>query len=143
MTDTPGNEAARGIIEEIRRLKLCVLVVDDNPIYRQSLRANLEITYAATVVEADGVSGALAAVSGEAHFDLILMDVIMPVMNGIEACERLRAMGIRTPIVLMSAHSGSVDQSKAEAMGLSLVAKPLDRRALEHLLRDCTGGSSA
>lgn len=116
-------------------MKLRILVVDDNYIFRHALKAQLQVVYEATVVEAAGALRALELADGE-YFDLILMDVAMPGMDGIEACAAMRKRGIRSPIILMSAFP---DYRNASAqLGVTLLRKPLDQDALRRVLLDCT-----
>jgi two-component system response regulator MprA len=83
-----------------------VLVVDDDPDVRDSLvRALRYAGYGVTAV-ADGAE-ALASVS-RSPVDLIVLDLLMPMVDGLEACRRLRVRGDATPILVLTAR-GTVD----------------------------------
>jgi CheY-like chemotaxis protein/HPt (histidine-containing phosphotransfer) domain-containing protein len=70
------------------------------------------------------------------RFDLILMDIQMPEMNGYEAIEALRKEGIETPIVALTAHALQEDGQKCIDAGCNgYLSKPLDRRRLAEEIR--------
>jgi len=76
--------------------------------------------------------------------DLILMDIRMPVMDGLEACTRIRAMdrgdGPSVPILAMTANAFEEDKQKAFAAGMTgYLVKPLDIRLLVEELKRCLG----
>ena len=79
----------------------------------------------------DGVQGVAAARAG---FDLILMDIQMPVMDGIEATQRIRALPApagSAPILAMTANALAHQQASYLAAGMDgAIAKPLSPRAL-------------
>lgn len=108
-----------------------ILVVDDNPANVDILRTRLEAQGYEIVTATDGEE-ALTAVS-EHHPDLILLDVMMPKLDGIEVCRRLRADATLPfiPIVLVTAKSDSKDVVAAlEAGGDEYLTKPVDHAAL-------------
>jgi DNA-binding NarL/FixJ family response regulator len=80
-------------------LPLRVLIVDDSPWLRQSVRAALE--QAGLVVVGEAADGANALTQAAAHLpDVVLMDLRMPVMDGVEATRALRRRQPRTRVVL-------------------------------------------
>src|SRR6266851_6121292 len=92
-----------------------VLLVDDHPLFREGLRSLLErMDVKARVSEAESCEAALALGERDASsFDLILLDLALPGMNGIEGLTRLRARFETTPVVIISASfdSGHVKQA--------------------------------
>ena len=108
-----------------------ILVVDDNPANVDILRVRLSAHGYEIVTAADGEE-ALVAVR-EYQPDLILLDVMMPKLDGIEVCRRLRGDPSQPfiPIVLVTAKSDSKDSVAAlEAGGDEYLTKPVDHTAL-------------
>ena len=108
-----------------------ILIVDDNEHNRAILAARLGAHGYATAEACDGVE-ALEMVRSEAP-DLILLDVSMPRMDGLEVCRRLRSdpnVGL-VPIILVTARSDSKDVvAGLEAGADEYLAKPIDQQAL-------------
>jgi CheY-like chemotaxis protein len=119
-----------------------ILIADDNAvntlIARRALeKAGFRVTSAATGVEA------LEAAQAVDHA-LILMDLRMPVMDGFEAMQHLRAAGHATPIIAVSAEINPQIEARARACGANAVAsKPLDATALRMLATNWTSQSIA
>ena len=99
---------------------LHVLVVEDHPVNRQILTLMLERLPARVTCADDGAQGVAAFEAGS--FDVILMDLRMPLMDGYEAMRRIRALeadrGLpRTPIIVISAHTAAKDLEEARDAG--------------------------
>jgi PAS domain S-box-containing protein len=108
-----------------------VLVVDDQPINREIVRELLE-AIAVEVDEATDGAEALHALAQRprGHFDLVLMDVQMPVMDGLAATRllRLQPEHAALPIVAMTAHTMEHEREKSRAAGMNdHIGKPFDR----------------
>ncbi len=106
-----------------------ILVVDDEPDIRAVLGMALEFALEATVV---GVSSARAAfdyLDGNPAPDLIILDVMMPEVDGYTACKSIRERSEldRVPIIFLTARVGSAEQEKGKkAGGTAFLAKPFD-----------------
>lgn len=104
-----------------------VLVVDDNMANRMVAEALVRTVGGQTVTAADGRQAVERAT--EAPFDIILMDISMPVLDGIEATRLIRAgegPNKATPIVAVTAHMGPEDRSELERSGFSdVLSKPV------------------
>ncbi len=85
-----------------------VLVVDDEPEVRNAVARALRVEGYRVASAADGVT-ALAAIRGGAP-DLVVLDVMMPEMDGLEVCRRLRKNGDRTPVLMLTALDGIGDR---------------------------------
>lgn len=82
-----------------------VLLIDDHPLFREGLRSLIErMDSKARIVEAESCEAALALEEGHgADFDLILLDIALPGMNGLDAISRFRSRFSTTPVVVISA----------------------------------------
>lgn len=104
-----------------------ILVVDDDAHIRSVLCFALGRDGFATVEAADGVA-ALAAIARDAP-DLVLLDVMMPELDGTEVCRRLRAAGNAVPVIFLSSREEEVDRILGlELGGDDYVTKPFSPR---------------
>jgi CheY-like chemotaxis protein len=125
-------------IEAIRRHSLRILIVDDHDVFRKSIAARLTSSYHAEVVDVASGHDALQ-VAVDQVFHLILIDIVMPGMDGISTFEALRRVGVETPVVLMSAYYSADQRAAAAALGLIVIAKPIESAQLEQVLLTCCG----
>jgi len=119
-----------------------VLVVEDNEVNREVARRFLERLGCKPVTVPDGKAALEAC--GLRDFDLILMDVQMPVMDGLEATRELRrreaGSGTRTPIVALTASAMSGELSRCLSAGMDgLLTKPFEVARLREVLRQYVG----
>jgi len=113
-----------------------VLYVEDNEANRKIVRLLLANTTYALIEAYDGEAGVAKAL--EARPDLILMDIQLPKISGIEAMRRLRAetATANTPIIAITSFALSGDDQKAkEAGATAYLAKPYSPRELLALIR--------
>ena len=116
---------------------LSVLVVDDEAINRMVLEAYLT-EHGAHAVMADDGREALAQVEagGAGAFDVVLMDIQMPGMDGYEATRRIREIAPGLPVIAQTAHAFSEERDKCLAAGMTgHLAKPVDIEALVAVLQ--------
>lgn len=104
--------------------RISLLLVDDEPQIRRGLRMRLELEPDFDVVgEAENGSAAVDLATSLAP-NVVLMDVEMPVMNGIDAATRITANGGDTAVVMISMHDDAATVSRAKAAGAAaFVAK--------------------
>lgn len=120
--------------QSARETDLRILLAEDNPInQRVALRMLERMGYEAAVAS-DGLE-VLEAVS-LVDYDVILMDVRMPGLDGLEATRRIRALGTRQPYVIaLTANAMSGDREQCKLAGMNdFVAKPMVYSALEAAL---------
>src|SRR3984885_3197306 len=94
-------------LEAIEALGGRVLVVDDDPDVREAVETALELEGHGVTTAADGLV-ALKQL-GQAEFDAVVLDVLMPNLDGFEVCRRLRASGNRTPVLILTARDSEED----------------------------------
>ncbi len=117
------------------KAKLSILVADDDAAHGRMLRTLLENWGYAVEVVADGAAAVRAC--RERSFDLVLLDVRMPGMNGLEALKEIRAARPSLPVLMMTAYSdvpAAVEAIKSGAW--DYLAKPLDFERLRVSLRN-------
>jgi DNA-binding response OmpR family regulator len=115
-----------------------VLVIEDNPTMVRALQDNFTMKGYKVKTAVDGEAGLNAAM--EKNANLIILDIMLPKINGFEICSQVRSKGINTPIIMLTAK----DQEQDIIMGLNLgaddyVIKPFSIKQLmaraEALLR--------
>lgn len=114
-----------------------VLVVEDDAVIRAWLEAGLDEQGWTVHCAVDG-SEALHLLCEEdgACFDLILLDVWLPEMNGLEVLRTLRGLGVPCPVIVMTAYEDSFDPEHALELGAAdVVMKPFDVRDLAERVR--------
>jgi DNA-binding response OmpR family regulator len=110
-----------------------ILVVDDSPTIRRVVSTILERNGFEAPVASDGQDALDALTSGEVKADLVLLDFVMPRMNGYQFCRELRAHATLagTPVVLMSAKGDRIrDQFVQQTGAIDAITKPFDAQAL-------------
>jgi CheY-like chemotaxis protein len=143
--DTRPSEHAQLVMLQDAR----VLTVDDNRVNQTLLQGWLKSVGAAVTQAFDGES-AVAAVIAQ-PFDIILMDISMPVMNGLDATRAIRSLAdakgpgslrfARVPVLGVSAHAMSGDREACIAAGMSgYVTKPIKRDVLFERMAQAMSG---
>ena len=112
---------------------LRILLAEDNPVNQKVARAIIETERHSLTVACNGLEAVRAMENGP--FDLILMDIQMPLMDGYAATAAIRARGDAaggwTPIVAMTAHARPEDRDKCLAAGMDgYLSKPIKRSEL-------------
>jgi len=111
-----------------------ILIVDDEPPLRKALRASL--TAAGFAAEEARTGEEAVAVVKQCPFDLVLLDINMPGLSGFEACRRIRALGLRTGIVVVTVRDAEDDKVRCLEQGADdYITKPFGLRELIARLR--------
>jgi two-component system response regulator MprA len=111
--------------------RMRILVVDDERAVRESLRRALELEGYEVELAEDGQE-ALDRVAAAPEPDALVLDVLMPVLDGLEACRRLRRAGSRLPVLMLTAKAEIGDRvAGLDAGADDYLTKPF---ALEELL---------
>ena len=108
-----------------------ILIVDDNPANVEILQMRLEANNYDTITAADGEEG--LALAKEKQPDLILLDIMMPKMDGLEVCRRIKSDAALPfmPIIMVTAKADSKDVvAGLDAGGDEYLTKPVDHAAL-------------
>lgn len=119
-----------------------MLVADDEWGVRKALKRGLAAEGMDVALTVDGPSALRAALTGA--FDIVLLDIMLPGMSGYRVLERMRAEGVRTPVLLISAKDGEYDQADGFDLGADgYLVKPFSYRILvaqvNSLLRRAAG----
>jgi DNA-binding response OmpR family regulator len=111
-----------------------VLVIEDEAALAEGVRRGLEAEGFATDVARNGVDGLWMAT--EHPYDAIVLDILLPGMNGYKVCAELRIAGVWTPILMLTAKDGEFDEAEALDTGADdYVTKPFSYVALVARLR--------
>ncbi len=112
-------------MEAVKKL----LIVDDEPDMLQGLKHNMEFEGYAVDTADNGISGS-EKLEGN-HYDLAILDVMMPGISGFDVCKKARQKGIRTPIILLTAKGEEIDKVLGLELGADdYITKPFSLREL-------------
>lgn len=109
-----------------------LLVADDEPHIRRILTTLLEMSDFVVDAVSDGVA-ALELLGGSVHYDLILLDIMMPGASGLEVLRDLRALPERAdvPVMILTAKGQDADRDEAFSLGAAdFVTKPFSPKKL-------------
>ncbi len=142
----PSRVTARARVARPMPLSGCrVLIVEDGPDNQRLLRFLMSRAGANVEVVSDGLDAIDAAcgTGAERGFDIILMDMQMPRMDGYDAARALRSRGITTPILALTADAVVDAREACLAAGCSaFLTKPVDRGELERVCAELIGQSA-
>lgn len=106
-----------------------ILIVEDEPAMQMGLKDNLELESYSVTLASDGVEGLSKIKSG--HYDLILLDVMLPKLSGFDVCKAAREAGITAPILLLTARGEEIDKVLGLELGADdYITKPFSVREL-------------
>lgn len=118
-----------------------IMIVDDEPFVIRMLKDKFENAGLTVVSAANGREAVDLARTEKPH--LIIIDWMMPEMNGIDACETIRADPdhAKTPVIMLTAKGQEVDEQRGKKVGCNYyITKPFSPRMLLRLVQDCLEG---
>ena len=119
----------RGEHKEVVMGTTKILIVEDEPLMVAGLRDNFEYEGFQVITAVDGVEGLERALKDSP--DLIVLDVMMPRMSGLEVCKQLKAKRPSIPIIMLTARGQEVDKVVGLELGADdYVTKPFSIREL-------------
>ena len=118
-----------------------LLIVEDEKRLADTLRQLLHRQGYTADVSYDGVSGLDNAMSG--IYDLVILDVMLPGMNGFQVAQKLRQGGIVVPVLMLTAKSGLTDRIHGLDCGADYSPIPLRRRSCWPVSARCCAGPGA
>jgi DNA-binding response OmpR family regulator len=114
--------------------RLSILIVDDDPDLAASLADFLALDGHEVHVELAGEAGINSAVQHD--YDLTLMDIVLPDINGFDCLAEIRKIKPGAPVVLMTGFSANhLDQEAADQGDIEVLRKPIDLQALSRRLK--------
>ena len=155
MLDSLGRKLARPQVEEMMEAKTGeystrMLLVEDDQTSRRLIRALLPKELKVSMTEAEDGQAALSMMEKPPYPDIIVCDVLMPNMDGLEFVARLRALPrfSNIPVVMISANAFKDNVAKAAALKVTrFLRKPLERKdlsdAIEAALKEVSSKGSA
>jgi DNA-binding response OmpR family regulator len=106
-----------------------ILLVEDEPSMQLGLKDNLELESYRVDIAGDGEIGLGKIISSS--YDLVLLDVMLPKISGFDVCRKVRAAGITTPIILLTARGEEIDKILGLELGADdYITKPFSVREL-------------
>jgi len=130
------EDSTKGAVSFKDRIKdKVILLVEDNIINQKIAEKMLNKIGLETTIAINGKEAVDMITSGEHHFDLVLMDVQMPVMNGLDATKALRNLDIHVPIIAMTANAMKGDREVCIEAGMNdYIGKPVKMDDLAALM---------
>jgi two-component system alkaline phosphatase synthesis response regulator PhoP len=106
-----------------------ILIVEDEESIRGPLEDNLKLEGYDVSCAGDGIEG--LSLAADTTFDLIVLDIMLPKLDGFEVCKRLRQDRVMTPILMLTAKSQEIDRVLGLELGADdYVTKPFSAREL-------------
>ncbi|MBM3784149.1 MAG: response regulator [Acidobacteria bacterium] len=134
----PGEAVAAAPPPQVlsnRAAPMRLLVAEDNVVNQALILRLLEKLGHQPRIVPDGAAALAALQEPNAAYDAVLMDIQMPIMDGLEATRRYRAAGGRLPIIAMTAHAMAGDRETCLAAGMTgYLTKPVSVTLLEEML---------
>jgi len=115
-----------------------ILITDDSSISRNKIKKTLASFVNIEFSEAGDGLEALQKIKNQ-HFDCIILDILMPNLNGIELLHELKKMGIKIPTIIISADIQTTTTQKCKELGaVTVLRKPADEQKLQEIIQSLT-----
>lgn len=137
----PSKLVEVGALAHSNQERLRVLVVEDKQAVRE-VTESLLLDLGHEVVATASPKHALDAWESNPDFDLVLTDLQMPGMTGIELIEALRERGLIAPVILCSGYAENVRPKRLRALNTTYLMKPFGRASLERAIAECATNTS-
>ncbi|QGG46471.1 response regulator [Heliorestis convoluta] len=123
------------MIKELKALsqQMHVLYVEDDKTIQKQMEVLLNKFFATVTVANDGTMGLRQYQQNINAYDIVLSDISMPMMNGLDMARAIKEINPEQMILLISAHNDSVNLQKASALGITsdyFIIKPIDKDRL-------------
>jgi two-component system alkaline phosphatase synthesis response regulator PhoP len=107
-----------------------ILIIEDEESIRMALEDDFRLENYEVHVSSDGIDGLSKA--SDPAIDLIILDIMLPGINGLEICKKLRSQGSKTPIIMLTARGQEIDRVLGLELGADdYVTKPFSPRELQ------------
>ena len=141
---TPTQRFGVGQSEEVVGSLIRALVADDNASVRDGLVQLLDSMPDVSVVAACADGDEVVTAAERTHPDVVILDLVMPRVGGLEAAARLLALQPATRVVMLTAHLSADAVREARQLGVAgYLLKDDDPRELPHHIRRVAGGGTA
>ncbi len=125
----PARHAQKSDVEATSGAKTRILIIEDEPAMVAGLRDNFEYEGYEVISAGDGEKGLERALADDP--DLVVLDVMMPRMSGLEVCKQVKARRPAVPIIMLTARSQEIDKVVGLELGADdYVTKPFSIREL-------------
>lgn len=130
--------------EEVVGSLIRALVADDNAVVREGLVQLLDVVPDVSVVATCADGDEVVTAAERTHPDVVVLDLVMPRVGGLEAAARLLAVQPATRVVILTAHLSAAAVCEARRLGVAgYLLKDDDPRELPHHIRRVAGGGTA
>ncbi len=107
-----------------------ILIIEDEESIQMALEDDFRLENYDVTVASEGIEGLTKAANPD--IDLIILDIMLPGMNGFDICKKLRSQGIRTPVIMLTAKGQEIDRVVGLEIGADdYVTKPFSPRELQ------------